>query len=91
MQQPSHLDSGVPKIERGSSHDLERQLSLAEQRYAAARDACDNARSELRELNAGKAVSPQLLKSAKTRLEAVTARCKRLRALIDDLEERLDI
>ncbi|MBC8025895.1 MAG: hypothetical protein H7Y89_07885 [Steroidobacteraceae bacterium] len=85
------MNNTANRAEGASSHDLERQLALAEQRYAAARDATDNARAELRELISGKAVSPHLITSARTRLDAVAARCRRLRAHIDDLEERLDI
>jgi hypothetical protein len=91
VERPTHLNNTFHPAEGRSSHDLERQLSLAEQRYAAARDVGSNARAELRELMSGKAVSPHLLESARMRLDAVTARCRRLRSLIDDLEERLDI
>lgn len=91
MDRPAHSNNAVRGFERASSHDLERRLALAEQRYAAARDAGENARAELRELTIRKAVDPHVLKSAKARLEAITARCSRLRMLIDDLEERLDI
>jgi hypothetical protein len=45
----------------------------------------------LRELINGNAVSPHLLTSAPAGLDAVTARCRRLRTLADALEERLDI
>lgn len=91
MDRPTHLNNAVQQAERPSSLDLERQLSLLEQRYAAARDASNNARAELRELINGKEVSPHLINAARARLDAVTARCRRLRTLIDDLEERLDI
>jgi hypothetical protein len=55
------------------------------------RAAMDTARSELRELASRKEVSEQKLKEARARLEAVAARAKRLRDLMDKLEERLDL
>ncbi|MBC8027221.1 MAG: hypothetical protein H7Y89_14610 [Steroidobacteraceae bacterium] len=91
MERPTRIDNTPHQTGHANSHDLEQWPSLAEQRYAAARDASDKARSELREITHGKAPKPHLVKSARARLDAVTARCMRLRRLIDDLEDRLEI
>ena len=90
MEHSSQLNDTVHRPECADMHDLERRLSLAMQRYAAARDASTSARAQLRELNSGEAVSECLVKSARARFDAVAARCGRLRSLIDELEERLD-
>jgi chromosome segregation ATPase len=86
----NHRDSTGHHTDRVNDLDLERRLELAERRYAAARDAYEKARAELRELNSRKDPNPQLVKAARARLEAVVERCTRLRALIEQLEDRLD-
>lgn len=73
------------------SYDLEQELELAERRYAEARAAFEKARAEERALSAQRMVNPQLLEDSRTRLKAVAARCGRLRALIESLEEKLDV
>jgi len=91
MDRTIHLNNAGTRAEVVNGHDLERQLALAEQRYATARAALDTARSELRELASRKDASEQILKEARARHEAVALRTRRLRSLIDRLEERLDL
>lgn len=90
MERLNHVDNDSHRAEFADGEDLERRLAVAEQRYAAAREDYDKARAELRELNSRKNVNPQLVQSARGRLEAVVARCARLRTLIDQLEDQLD-
>ena len=71
------------------SYDLEEQLAAAERRYAEARELSRKARDEYHALEAESQASADVLRQARSRREAVEARCKRLRRLIDDLEERL--
>ncbi|MEJ0086443.1 MAG: hypothetical protein WDO72_12215 [Pseudomonadota bacterium] len=85
----NHSGNTGPRAEVVSGDERERRLALAEQRYAAARDAYDKARAELRELASRSDAKPQLVAAARARLDAVVARCTRLRALIDELEDRL--
>ena len=70
--------------------ELERQLRLVEKHYAEARHAAEQARNELRTLMTRAAQRPAAIRAARTKFEAVAARCSRLRGIIDDLEERLE-
>ena len=70
-------------------YDLERQLRTAERRYAEARGAADKAREEWRALSVHPKATADAIQAARGRFEAVAARCNRLRATIEELEERL--
>lgn len=73
-----------------STYDLEQQLKVAERRYEEARAAGDKAREELRALTIRPSATAQAVQVARTRFDALAARCTRLRDLIDALEERLE-
>ncbi|HUQ09798.1 MAG TPA: hypothetical protein VM146_05735 [Steroidobacteraceae bacterium] len=70
--------------------DLERQLKVAERRYAEARSSADKAREEWRALTVLAGAKAEAISAARERFEAVAARCNRLRSVIEGLEERLD-
>jgi hypothetical protein len=70
--------------------ELERQLHIAEKHFASARDSADHAREELRALTVQLVPRAESIKAARARFEAIAARCGRLLAVMDVLEERLD-
>jgi hypothetical protein len=74
-----------------NAYDLERQLEIAERRYAEARAGCDKAREELRAIVSQPGSVAADVLGARTRFDAASARCVRLRDLIDELENRLDV
>lgn len=70
--------------------ELERQLHLVEKHYADARHVAEAARDELRALSILAKPMPGSIAAARTKFEAVAARCSRLLEVIDDLEARID-
>lgn len=76
--------------EMGNGYDLERQLAIAEKRYAEARGAADKARAEWRTLMTQAGANPAAVRAAQAQFEAVAARCGKLRDLIERLEERIE-
>jgi uncharacterized protein involved in exopolysaccharide biosynthesis len=71
------------------SYDLEEQLATAERRYAEARARSRKTGEECHALEAEARLPGSVIQQARARHEAAEARCKRLRQLIEDLEERL--
>jgi len=71
-------------------HALERQLQIAERRYAQARSLADKCRDEWRTLSAHPKVTPEIVQAARAKFEAVAARCRRLLQVIDELEARIE-
>ena len=70
--------------------ELERQLRLAENHYAEARHAAEQARDELRALTTQKVQRPASIQASRAKFQAVVARCSRLLQIIDHLEERIE-
>ena len=75
---------------RAAGCELERQLRIAEKHYADALLLADRIREELRALSSQSPPRPELIAGARVRFKAVIERSMRLRAVIDDLEARLD-
>lgn len=69
---------------------LERRLRTAERHYAEARGSADRARDEWRALSVHPRATASAIQAARAKFEMVAERCKRLMAVIEDLEDRLD-
>ena len=69
-------------------YDLERQLRQAERRYAQTRARSQQARAECHEIEAQIALQTEAAKRARERYESLEAKCRDLKRLIDELEER---
>ncbi len=86
-----YLDTGAGPAPQVTTHDLERQLRVAGRRYAEARAAATRARDEWRALLIHPKATPEGVRALREQFEAVAARCNRLRNVIDELEDRLDL
>src|SRR5699024_3059609 len=85
------LDTGTGLAPQIAVHDLEHQLRVAERHYAEARAAASRARDEWRVLLVHPKATPARVQALREKFDAVAARCNRLRNVIDELEERLDL
>jgi ribosomal protein S24E len=89
MAQPMSFGESQESAAESSAYDVEAQLATAEQRYALARERSRKARDECHALEHEHDTRAELIRQARARHEAAEAKCKRLRQLIEELEERL--
>jgi chromosome segregation ATPase len=93
-QEAIGMEHSVPRSMQRSpagdadEYDLERQLRQAERRYAQARARSSQARAECHELEALIALQTGAAKLARQRYEMLEAKCRDLKQLIEELEER---
>ncbi len=71
-------------------YELERQLRQVERRYAQARARSLQARAECHEIEAQIALQMESAKRVRERYDALEAKCRELRQMIVELEERLE-
>ena len=72
-----------------NEYELEQALQVAERRYALARERSQKVRDECHALEAEQGAHERLVVQARERYAAAEAKCRKLKSLIDQLEERL--
>jgi chromosome segregation ATPase len=88
MEESMFFGGAGKRAAKGDEYDIEQQLSVAERKYAEARERSRQAREECHALEAEEEARAELVKQARVRYESAEAKCQKLRRLIEDLEER---
>ncbi|HEX6638353.1 MAG TPA: hypothetical protein VF033_11915 [Steroidobacteraceae bacterium] len=91
MQHPGISADAAANDALIARYDLERQLRLARRHYEDACAAACQARDEWRALSTHPRARAADVAAVREKFRAVAARCNRLRAVIEALEDRLDV